>query len=84
MAGSGTYTLGIAFGGQTSTQLAVTEDWNGVSWQEVADLSTARSQNGGAGSYAAGLSFGGSNPSVTAATEEWSSTSVSTKTIDTD
>ena len=84
MAGSGTYTLGLAFGGQTSPQLTLTEDWNGTSWVEVADMSDKRSQNGGAGSFAAGLTFGGSNPSVIAATEEWNSSSNTIKTVDQD
>jgi hypothetical protein len=84
MAGSGTYTLAIAFGGQSPSVSALTEDWNGASWVEVADLSTARSQIAGSGTQTAGLGFGGSTPSVTAATEEWSGSTVLTKTVDTD
>ena len=65
--------------------MAVTEDWNGVSWSEVADLSTARSGVGNNnGSLTAALAIGGTTPPVSVLTEEWSNTSNSTKTISTD
>ena len=65
--------------------MAVTEDYNGVSWSEVADLSTARSGVGNNnGTLTASLAIGGDTPGATAATEEWSNTSNSTKTISTD
>ena len=37
-------TSALAFGGETpgDTEVGVTEDWNGVSWQEVADLNSSR------------------------------------------
>ena len=81
MSGSGTHTLGLAFGGQDTTQVAVTEDWNGASWVEVADLSTARANTGGAGSYTAGLAFGGATTVNLAATEEWSGSSNTVKVL---
>ncbi len=78
----------MAFGGATSTSptTANNEEWNAVSWVEVADLSTAKKQLGGAGSSTAGLAFGGetSGADVVATTEEWSGSSTTTKTISTD
>ena len=61
-----------------------TEDWNGISWSETTDLSTARGTVTGAGTSTAGLAIGGQSPPYTNATEEWSGSSVTTKTIDTD
>jgi len=63
--------------------MAFVEDWNGVSWQEVADLSTGRGGLGGAGTSTAGLVFGG-EVGPRQQTEEWSSTSNTTRTVDTD
>ena len=49
-AGSSTsQTAAIAFGGSPPDR-ALTEDWNGPSWTEVADLNTAR-QTRGTGTY---------------------------------
>jgi len=83
MGSSGDSSQAIKFGGG-NPRVANTEDWNGVSWVEVADLNTARAQLGSSGSYAAGLAFGGEVPPVSAATEEWIKPSFTTKTIDTD
>ena len=61
------------------------EEWNGVSWAEVADLSSGRNNARGTGSSAAALVFGGGTPSGNIAlTEEWSGSSVTTKTVSTD
>ena len=87
---SGTTTATLCMGGDvmpTEPRMVTnTEDWNGASWVEVADLSTARRNLDGRGTSTAGLATGGSNPPSTtlAATEEWSGSSNSTKTIDTD
>ena len=63
----------LAFAGETSPGVvAVTEDWNGVSWQETADLSTARDQLAGNGTSSSALASGGNTGSTTGATEEWS------------
>ena len=70
-----------------TTVVAVTEEWNGVSWAEVADLSTARVGLGGSGATAgstASLAFAGEVPPPSAATEEWSGSSTTTKTVSTD
>ena len=92
----GTYTAAIHAGGTgdgvpPQGTLASAEDWNGISWQEVADLNSRRYQlnNNQSGSSTSGVVFGGKpyyNPptAVTGATEEWNAPSSSTRTIDTD
>ena len=59
-------------GGQEPAITGKTEQWNGTSWTEVADLGTARTQQTGnsAATTTAGLIAGGSPP-TTDATEEW-------------
>ena len=88
---TGTNTSAIAAGGYkgppaSTGYSANNEEWNGVSWVEVADLNTVNSGAGGAGSdITAAIIFGGYNPpSYITASEKWSSSSVATKTIDTD
>ena len=79
LAGGGTQTAGLAFGGDTPGATAVTENWDGTSWTEVSDLSTARSSLAGAGTgSASALAFGGS-VSPKAQTEEWSAPAVFSK-----
>ena len=74
----------LKFGGGNPV-IANSEDWNGASWSEVADLSTARQQMGRSGSFTEGLCFGGQNsPTYYSNTEERSSTSTTDKTISTD
>ena len=63
---------------------AITEDFNGATWQEVADLSGGRRNAGASGTSTSGLAFAGSNPTIIATTEEWSGSTNLTKTIDTD
>jgi hypothetical protein len=66
----------LAFGGEAPPKTTVTEQWNGTSWTEVADLNTAVSTGAGSGLYTDGLSFGGEGPSTTTAnTELWNGTS---------
>ena len=79
MGRAGTYTAALGVGGGTPSASALTEDWNGVSWAEVADLNTGRSGLGGSGSTTAALAFAGSGPS--AATEEWSGSSNTIKVL---
>ena len=83
------YSSVIAAGGYSAPPAgtgiyAATEEWNGVSWVEVADLNTGRQTAGSAGTSTSGIVFGGFSPSLTAATEEWSGSSIATKTISTD
>jgi len=85
LAGAGTSTLALIYGGQTPSIVGVTEDWNGASWSEVADLSQVRNAHMGSGAAAtSALAAGGNTPGVTAATEEWSGSGTTIKTVDTD
>ena len=77
LAGCGTQTAGLAFGGYIGTTVqSATEEYNGSSWTSGGNLGTARYIfQGGAGTQTAGLAFGGSIPPVSAATEEYNGTS---------
>src|SRR5210317_1486513 len=68
LAGTGTQTAALVFGGEGPPNLAITESYNGTSWTEVNDLNTARILLAGAGTQTAALGFGGTPP-VTGATE---------------
>ena len=59
------------------------EDWNGASWSEVADLSTARTNIMRSGTSSSAACIGGATaaPANTGATEEWSSVSDVVKTL---
>ena len=87
LAGSGIQTAALGFGGQnfsTSAITGLTEDWNGVSWQETADLNTARYYLTGAGTSSSALAaLGKTNVPAgeTGATEEWNSPSNTVKTL---
>jgi len=83
LAGNGTSTAALAFGGNLPGATANTEEWNGAGWTEVANLSVARFDLAGSGTTTSGLAFGGGTPApaVTAATEEWSSSSNVVKTL---
>jgi hypothetical protein len=84
LAGAGTQTAALAFGGGTPTVTGATEEYNGTTWTtSPASLNTARSQLAGAGTQAAALGFGGKIlPGNSAATEEWTGAGVAlTKTI---
>jgi len=75
LAGAGTQTAGLAFGGQQPpTVYATTEEYNGVGWSNGGDLGTATKGGGGAGTQTAGLAFGGNYP-VTDATQEYDGSS---------
>ena len=59
----------------------MTEEWNGSSWTEVADLSTARQALGGNGTTTSALAFGGEGTAITAETEEWAGSSIASKVL---
>ena len=87
LAACGIQTSALAFGGETgpSTIVGLTEDWNGVSWTEVADTSQSAGRRGSAGTTSNALAIGGRNATTNiSATEEWSGSSTLTKTISTD
>ena len=73
LAGVGTYTAALGFGGNVPPHTANTESWNGSNWTEVNDLNTARTQLAGAGLQPAALAFGGTPP-TTGKTESWNGT----------
>jgi hypothetical protein len=73
IAGSGTSTAALAFGGNTPPTTAKTESWNGTSWSEVNDLNSADRLYVGTGSQTAALAVGGKT-SPNAKTEEWDGT----------
>ncbi len=55
--------------GNSESQVANTETWDGTSWTEVNDLNTARNDGGASGTPSAALFFGGGTPSISATTE---------------
>ena len=71
LAGCGTQTAGLSFGGTTGSVSNVTEEYNGSAWSSGGNLATARHSLGGAGTQSAALSFGGATPSVSNVTEEY-------------
>jgi len=75
LASAGIQTAAITFGGYTTTQVALNEQYNGSSWTEVADLNAARHGIRGVGIYTAALAVGGLAPSATAANESWDGSS---------
>ena len=79
MGKAGTQTAAFVFGGETVPQGE--EQWNGTSWTETANMTTARCQAGSGGTTTAALCIagatvtGGPAPSVTAVVEEWNGVS---------
>ena len=64
----------LIFGGQAQppgSNVAVTEIWNGSSWTEIGDLSTARRSGSGFGSTGVALATGGITSTYVATTEEF-------------
>ena len=84
MGANGTTVNGILYGGYfnpPSVNKANTETWDGTSWTERADLSTARYALTGCGtSGASALASGGNTPPDSSATEEWTA-NLANKTI---
>ena len=74
----------MIFGG-TPPRTGKTELWDGSSWTESGDLSTARSLMGGSSgsSSTSGVAFAGSTPSNSNATEEFTRTLFTIKTVTT-
>ena len=60
LAGAGTQTAGLAFGGYSApSRRNETEEYNGTSWSEQNELNTARNELTGAGTQTAALAAGG-------------------------
>ena len=74
LAGCGTQTAGLSFGGYSSSVLATTEKYDGTNWSASGNLNTARRNLAGCGTQTAGLSFGGWSGSVLATTEKFNGT----------
>jgi hypothetical protein len=80
LAGAGTQTAGLAFGGELLQLFTgATEEYDGNSWTtSPGSLNTARGL-AGAGTQTAALAFGGYvTPAITGATEEYDGTSWTT------
>ena len=72
LAGSGTVTAALAFGGSSIPgNVANTEQWNETSWTNMNNMNTARNSLAGDGTTPATLAFGGATPSATGVTELW-------------
>jgi hypothetical protein len=59
LAGAGTQTAGLAFGGEHHSGTNATEHYDGSAWTAGGNMATARYTLGGAGTQTAGLAFGG-------------------------
>ena len=75
LASAGIQTAAITFGGYTTTQVALNEQYNGSSWTEVGDLNVAKHGIRGVGIYTAALAVGGFSPSASALNEIWDGSS---------
>ena len=78
LAGAGTQTAGLAFGGKTNgyDKTNATEHYDGSAWTSGGNLATSRYALGGAGTLSAGLAFGASND-----TEEYAGPGITTQTV---
>jgi hypothetical protein len=82
LAGAGTQTAALAFGGDTPAVTGATEEYNGTSWTTSPKFKYSKIQLAGAGTQAAALGFGGNLPVKQHATEEWTGAGAAlTKTI---
>ena len=73
-----TQDLALQLGGynnNTSTNYALTEEYNGTSWTEVNDMNTARRYVGASGSQTSALTYGGNTTAQVANVESWNGTS---------
>jgi len=76
LAGAGTNTAALAFGGYTGgSPLTCTEAYNGTSWSTGGTMIQARRNLAGAGTSTAALAFGGAIPFIVACTEVYNGTS---------
>ena len=61
----------LCFGGEAPSPTANTEEYDGISLTEVANLTNSRNSSDNAGNTTAGLCIAGSPPADLKATEEW-------------
>ena len=71
LAGAGTQTAGLGFGGITTANTTATEEYNGSGWAAGGALNTARRSLSGTGTQTAGLAAGGYTTTVVNTTEEY-------------
>jgi hypothetical protein len=84
LAGAGTQTAGLAFGGEANPPITgATEEYDGSTWTtSPGSLNTARKGLAAGGTQTAALAFGGNTGSITNATEEFTITgTVGIKTV---
>ena len=74
LAGVGSKTAGLIFGGGEPSNSAKTESYNGTTWSEVSDLNAAQTAMGSAGTSTSGMSALGSQ-SPGAQVEDWNGAS---------
>ena len=74
LAGCGTQSAGLSFGGYTPSVSAVTEKFNGTSWSNTGSLNLARDYPGGSGTQNSALCFGGYISTNSAVTEKFNGT----------
>ena len=76
LAGAGTQTASLAFGGYNGTaNVTSSESYNGTSWTNTPSINTARREIQGEGTQTAALGFGGYTTTQSAATESWNGSS---------
>ena len=68
LAGTGTLTAGLAFGGQSPTT-AATEEYDGISWTAGGNMNNARNLLTRGGTQTAALAMGGQSPNFSAVEE---------------
>jgi hypothetical protein len=71
LAGAGTQTAALAFGGYDTAATGATNEYNGTSWSPGGSMTTARQLLAGAGTQTAALAFGGYDGTYLNATEEY-------------
>jgi hypothetical protein len=72
LAGCGTQTAALAFGGSLPGNTGATEEYDGSSWTtNPGSMNTARWLLAGCGTQTAALGFGGETTAATATTEEY-------------
>ena len=72
LAGAGTQTAALAFGGFIPPNTGSTEEYNGSTWAaNPTGLNTARQSLAGCVTQTAALAFGGDSGAITAVTEEY-------------
>ena len=59
---AGTYNASLNYGGYTTTEVGITETYNGTNWTEVNDMGTARAAFAAGGTQTSAIAAGGQGP----------------------